>query len=237
MHDLDLVLPGKRDPERDRVATAWLAAGGNVVRLERFWEPPPELLQRRRQVRIYGNDSFALVLAQQLGLRLVSPADELLGHLDRPLLQRELAIRRLGEADGYGYPCFVKPLVPKQFRAAVQGSQATLAQETSGLPADTLVYVAEVVQFRSEARAWVLDGTMQDVALYEGEDALAGARTLLANAAAQIPLPSTCVLDAGFIPGRGWALVEANAAWGAGLNGCAPERVLGCIERATAAVS
>lgn len=36
----------------------------------------------------------------------------------------------------------------------------------------------------------------------------------------------------GRIDGRGWAVVEANAAWGAGLYGCDPEEVLKVLARA-----
>jgi hypothetical protein len=46
-------------------------------------------------------------------------------------------------------------------------------------------------------------------------------------------LPRTVVIDVGFIEGRGWALIEFNAAWGAGLNGCDPEKVLPAIVAAS----
>lgn len=41
------------------------------------------------------------------------------------------------------------------------------------------------------------------------------------------------VLDIGTISGRGWAVVEANAAWGSGIYGCDPMEVLGVIRHAT----
>jgi hypothetical protein len=74
--DLTLVIPAKRDPERDSVAEVWRDAGGDVERLDRFWEPP-EHLQRSR-VRLYGNDTFCLVVAQKLNLTLISPDDKVL---------------------------------------------------------------------------------------------------------------------------------------------------------------
>jgi hypothetical protein len=42
------------------------------------------------------------------------------------------------------------------------------------------------------------------------------------------------VVDVGLIAGRGWAVIEFNAAWGAGLNGCDPEKVLPAILEASA---
>jgi hypothetical protein len=52
-------------------------------------------------------------------------------------------------------------------------------------------------------------------AVYESNDALA--------------MECRVVVDVGFIDGRGWAVVEFNAAWGAGLNGCDPDKVLPAI--------
>ncbi|WP_240462542.1 DUF4343 domain-containing protein [Myxococcus sp. CA018] len=48
-------------------------------------------------------------------------------------------------------------------------------------------------------------------------------------------LPRTCVLDAAWVEGRGWVLLEANAAWGAGLNGCGAAEAARCIAEATRA--
>ncbi len=81
-----LVIPAGADPERDHVALAWTAEGGAVLRLDRFWEPPA--LETAR-VRLYGNDTFCLVVAEVLGLVLVSPPDDLLLHLDEDALGRD----------------------------------------------------------------------------------------------------------------------------------------------------
>ncbi|QDE72371.1 DUF4343 domain-containing protein [Myxococcus sp. NMCA1] len=61
------------------------------------------------------------------------------------------------------------------------------------------------------------------------------ARALLATTAGAPMLPRTCVLDAAWVEGRGWALLEANAAWGAGLNGCDAAEAARCIAEATRA--
>ena len=47
-----------------------------------------------------------------------------------------------------------------------------------------------------------------------------------------IPLPPAVALDVGVIPGRGWAVVEPNAAWGSGIYGCDPAQVLRVVRRA-----
>ena len=42
----------------------------------------------------------------------------------------------------------------------------------------------------------------------------------------RVEVPRATVLDVGIISGRGWAVVEQNAAWGSGLYGCDPQPVL-----------
>ena len=58
--DLTLVISDKPDLERDAVAEVWSAAGGEVLRLGRFWEPPA--IDPRR-ARVYGADAFCHVVA------------------------------------------------------------------------------------------------------------------------------------------------------------------------------
>src|SRR5262249_54416436 len=48
-----------------------------------------------------------------------------------------------------------------------------------------------------------------------------------------VSLPPAVVVDIGRIAGRGWAIIEANAAWGSGLYGCDPEHVLDVLSRAS----
>jgi hypothetical protein len=61
--------------------------------------------------------------------------------------------------------------------------------------------------------------------------ALGFAETLLADS--RVPVPPALVLDVGMIHDRGWAVVEANAAWGAGIYGCEPDKVLVALARAS----
>ena len=227
---LNLVIPERSDPERESVAQAWVAAGGDVTRLGRFWEPPPF---DRDAVRIYGNDTFGLVLAQKLDLRLVSPSDALLTDLPQQWLGRNIIKLPLGLSSTFTFPIFVKPCVPKQFRAAVYASERELLDETSGLELETELLIANVVSFLAEGRSFLLNGTVLDFALYEGEAPLDGAFALLRQVADSPLIPHVCAVDVGLVEGCGWVVVEANAAWGAGLNGCQAGRVLPAIAAAT----
>ncbi|GHO62885.1 hypothetical protein KSC_017770 [Ktedonobacter sp. SOSP1-52] len=66
--------------------------------------------------------------------------------------------------------------------------------------------------------------------LAEGEEAQNFLQALLADPAVQIP--PAIVIDIGKIRGRGWAVIEANAAWAAGIYGCNPLQILTVLARA-----
>jgi hypothetical protein len=166
LDSLTLVIPSKADVEREAVAQAWSDSGGRVERLDRFWEPPAHL--DREGVRLYGNDTFCLVVAQKLDLRLVSPDERILAAVPDFLLRRRVRVVDLGALERFVFPVFVKPVVPKQFRAAVYASKADLESECHGLGQETAVVVSEVVRFEAEARAFALDSVIRTLAVYEG---------------------------------------------------------------------
>ncbi|MBK9032191.1 MAG: ATP-grasp domain-containing protein [Myxococcales bacterium] len=227
LHGLTLVLSDRADPERDAVAAAWSAAGGAVERVAQFWRVEPIA-----RARVYGAEAFAHVVAQRLGLTLVSPPDDLLVRLPRRLLGRAVRLCPIAAAPTLSYPCFVKSVVPKLFRSRVYRSADDLAAAAHGLDGAEAVLVSDVVTFTAEARAWVCDGAVTTIACYEGAGDLAAATALALEVAGDPAVPATCVIDVGDTTDRGWVVVEANAAWGAGLNGCDPVAAAGCIARA-----
>ena len=227
---LNLLISDKPDVERDALADSFERRGGCVHRLGRFWAPP---VFDPATVRVYGADSFCLVLQQKFGFELCSPDDELLLHVPAEMLRRELRRSTLAEAGELQFPTFIKPVVPKQFRGAVYPNASALADECRGLPSNALIFVSEPVNLVAEAHSFVLEGRVLDTAIYEGRADAAEATTLVAQLARAVPLPRALVIDTGLIANRGWALVEFNAAWGAGLNGCDPERVLPAIMAAS----
>lgn len=109
------------------------------------------------------------------------------------------------------------------------------------------VLVAEPVEWEDEFRCFLLDGKVRTVSPYlrsgqlaELDDFLANSDELAAAASfaefvsadSDVRLPNAIALDVGKIRGRGWAVVEANGAWGAGIYGCDAEHVLDVIQRA-----
>lgn len=131
------------------------------------------------------------------------------------------------------YPLFVKSVVPKLFRSAVYDNPSDLEHETVGLADDTLVLVSELVTFTSEARCLVLQGTVLSAAIYEGDASVGEAMAFAEGFVTSHAVAATYILDVGWIEGHGWAVIEANAIWGGGLNGCDSEMMVDCLTLAT----
>lgn len=225
-----LLIPEKADIERDAVADAWEKQGGSVLRLGKFWQPPEV---DPFKVHVYGNDTFCLVLQQKLGFKLISPADDILANIEKKWLKRKIRFLKLSDAKDLRFPTFLKSAVPKIFRAAIYNSLDKLEKECTKLPDDTDVIQSEIVQWLSESRAFIDNGNILDCSIYEGSGDLEKVRGFIEEFLSETPVPKSCVLDFGEIENKGWALIEANASWGAGLNGCNAEKVLPAIFDAT----
>jgi hypothetical protein len=214
-----LAIPAKPDFERDAVAAAWHRAGGKVERLDRFWEPPK--LDANR-VTVYGPATFALVLAQVLRLHLISPPDDLLLTLPPAATRRAIGSVELAAALRLDFPLFVKPVVPKLFRARVYSTATDLTAETHGLEPDTAVIWSAPTTFAAEVRMFATDRDVFAEGVYEGTlsaDAMAACAAFAGSVLRYVNYAGPLVLDVGLINGE-WSVIEFNEAWGAGLNGC-----------------
>ncbi len=227
---LILLVPAKPDLERDAVVAAWKHLYGKVVPLDRFWEPP-ELPSER--VRVYGGAAFCMILAEKLKLNLVSPEDDLMARIDARWLQRKFEMINLNCALERNSVSFVKPVIPKQFAAAVYETQAALREATEGLDSNSQVFVSEIVSFVCEVRTFLLDGKVMAASVYEGSGVVTEAANFVADFARSNALPKTVVVDVGLLENRNWAVIETNATWGSGLNGCDPDGVCRCLEHAS----
>lgn len=227
---LTLIIPEKTDAERDAMAAAWERAGGNVLRLGRFWDPPPV---DAGAARLYGNDSFCMVLEQKLGLELVSPADDLLVHLPPAHLGRHVLTSTLADIGSHPFPAFVKSLIPKQIRSRIYADRPQLEAETAGLDTTASLIVSDPIDIIAEARSFILDGKVLDCSFYEGTADLQAARAFASSVATHTDLPRVVVLDVGLLRNGQWVVIELNPAWGAGLNGCDAELIIPAIAAAT----
>lgn len=227
---------------------AAVAAGWDCVRLAR-WRVPEWV--RSHELVFYGEPLLAEVIGEQsLPYVLLSPSPEWLAELPQVYAGREIHHTTLAEARRHRDRAFFKPAdLLKSFRAGVYVSGADLPDaetQPDGLP----VLVQEPVSWELELRCFVLERRVVAISPYLDHGDLAQAddgswradeaelRAGEAYAAAvlsdqAVPFPPAVVLDVGRIAGRGWAVIETNAAWAAGLYGCDPEAVLPVLQRAS----
>ena len=197
---------------------------------------------------LYGEPLFAAVVADQLHLALLEPPFQWTADLPPIYRRRDVEFGLLGAARQLRIPRFIKPADDKCFPAMVYVSGAELPS-ADVLPDSTAVLIAEPVKWEVEFRCFVMERRVLTHSVYlrngelaQGEDgswnasdsemreALKFAQTVLGDPA--ISFPPAVVLDVGMISGRGWAVVETNAAWGSGIYGCNPAAVLQVVERA-----
>ena len=237
-----LLIPDKPDVERLAVAEAWRAMGGRVREVGKFWVKLD--LEPGERACIYGHEMFGLVMAQVNGLQLATVDDAAITRIGREWTKRKVELVQIGELSKLSFPVFVKPVQPKQFRAAVYPDWKALAEEMDGIDGEEMAIVSEVVQISAEARAFVLDGRVMDIAIYAGEANLTRADAFVAGfltspiveGGPEIEgslMPRTFVVDIAFSDEVGWMVLEFNSSWGAGLNGCDAANVIPCIVAAT----
>jgi hypothetical protein len=239
-----LVLSPRYSPDSRRLAKAADEAGWDVERLH-TWHVP-DSLRGRKDIVIYGEHLFGEFLQGRLGIRLVDPPDDLLQAIPEDLRRREVRLARYIDARNESSPKFIKPPNFKNFKAAVYATGKDLPDEPDLATTDVLV--SEVVKWDVEFRCFILNGAVVDLSAYARDGNLnatddlreswkatpdevkSALQTAAAVVASGIKLPPAYALDVGQIAGRGWAVVEANAAWGSGIYGCEPAKILPVLQ-------
>jgi hypothetical protein len=243
-----LLLTPRYSEDSRALRAAAVAAGWDCVRLAN-WRVPDWV--RSHELVFYGEPLLAEVIGEQrLPYVLLGPPPEWLAQLPRMYAGREIHLMRLNTARQHPARAFFKPAdLLKSFRADVYDGGSALP-DVQTLPDDLPVLVQEPVEWELELRCFVLDRLVVAISPYlrhgqlaQAEDgtwpadeaelraAEAFATTVLADSS--LPTPPAVVLDVGRIAGGGWAVIETNAAWAAGLYGCDPAAVLPVLRRAT----
>jgi hypothetical protein len=237
-----LVLPPRYTSDTIAVGRAAAVAGWAVERLA-GWRVPEWL--GGEDVVLYGEPLFASVVAADLNVALLGPPFDWLPSLAPTYRRRDVRSATLEDARLLACPTFVKPADEKCFPPSVIHSGLDLPGQDV-LPGTTPVLLAEPVRWEVEFRCFVLDRRVVTTSVYlrHGElaqsadgtwaDDRTGAAREFAESVCSDPvvgLPPAVVVDVGLIEGRGWAVVEANAAWGSGIYGCDPSAVLASVQR------
>ena len=233
-----LILTPRHTPDAQSL---WRAAGRLGWAVERLigWRVTDDLRAVSEPV-LYLEALMGPTLAAEFGLALVEPALDWLPRLPDEYRKRAVRLTTLGEARSLAGPAFVKPPNDKSFPARVY----TGPELPTEFPDDCPVLVAEVVVWEKEFRCFVLDRRPMTMSVYlrdgevqtaneyaadEAEESAAEAYVETVLADPRVELPRATVLDVGVIAGRGWAVVEQNSAWGSGIYGCDPEKVLAVL--------
>ena len=239
-----LVLPPRYSEDSNTLWRAAVALGWRIERLQ-SWRLPEDF-RPGGEVAIYGESLWANFVAEQLGVRLYEPPLDWLAGLALEFVGRKIEFCTLEDARNKTFPAFVKPAGEKSFEARVYRSADELPPNDDD-QASVPVLVSEIVEWEVEYRCFVLDGRVETVSSYWRGDAstrdeqgfypapsdeLAAARAFAAHIVKEKARGFDgmgAVVDVGRIRDFGWAVVEANPAYGAGLYGCDPERVLHVI--------
>ena len=240
-----MLLAPRVTPDSVAIWKAGIDRGWRVERLG-SWRLPEELKPWPGDVLMYAEPLFAEAVADQMDCILIEPPPEWLVVLPECYRKRRVTLRKLQDLHSeWGVPLFVKPAEGKVFEPRVYDSALdlpTLEMVDGTLP----VLCSEPVTWDLEVRCFVRDRQLMDISPYwrngtlaqscegdwpfaEGEESAARAFVLGLLEDPLVSLPPALVVDIGITREHGWAVVEANPCWGAGLYGCAAETVLETI--------
>lgn len=231
---ITLLIPEKSDIEFEHVFTSWTNGNGQIKRLGKYWIKDEALVNK--PIAIYGNQTFSLVLAQIYNVELCSPDDTLISRLGKKWTKRNVQLKQIGQIIESDFPVFIKPVIPKIFLAGIFNTLSEFKQATIGLQIEEEILVSNIIDnIQAEARSFILDGIVMDIAFYEGSADLKSGRNFLVDFIDKNKnkLPKSVVIDIAYHEKIGWFILEFNACWGAGLNNCKAERVINCIIGAT----
>lgn len=134
---------------------------------------------------------------------------------------------------------FIKPPNDKSFPAK------EYKELPDYIPDSTSILLQSVVEWEKEFRCFCLDSKVLTLSVYSRHgmlqkhedwyatpEELQQAKDFAEEVMKNIKTPKAIVMDVGVIKDddRGWAVVELNAAWGSGIYGCNPKKVLEVIK-------
>lgn len=191
---------------------------------------------------LYGEPLFCSAIAQQLNILLLEPGFDWLGVLNHEFKKRDVKYFHLRDVK-FDSPKFVKPAAEKAFKAKVYETQAEFETASAAFPPSCPVLVQEPLEWEVEFRFFVKCKKIMTSCVYlrngertdeASEKEINASKRFLKKVLKNIDIPPGVVIDVGKIKDRGWAIVEANPAWGSGLYTCSPHRALLAVQAAQA---
>ncbi len=198
---------------------------------------------------VYVTTDIAVAAADALDVALLEPPLDLLARVPDRFLRRQVEAATFGDLDRLAGRTFVKPADPldKWFDAGLYSDLRDIYTRGRSRP-DAPVLLSEPVEWSLEYRYFVLEGKA-----VAGSPYIAYGRPAWRWRAGQSPdmptaglpvvegvcaamggeLPPAFVIDVGRIDDRGWAVVEFNPVWSAGLLASDARAVLPALLRAT----
>jgi hypothetical protein len=236
-------------PREDIADTFKLADAAQQLgwQAERVSSYQPSRTQYPQDIVLYGETFFTTLVSQKLSYVILEPDFDLLPKFPSHFLKREIRQMTLEEARQLKSPVFAKPADGnKAFESQVYDNGAAIPSRylSKTLP----VITSTPVQWAVEYRFFALERNIATSSVYARNGQLAldehGNWAAPENESAEavsfcmeilgdltLELPPALVLDLGFIPDTGWALVEPNPVSSSGIYGCDPQRVLATLQR------
>jgi len=217
--------------------------GWDVLSAPSGWRLDESLTQSGAKGVPYGSQTFCEVIAQQMGWTLKQNPFDWLAKLPPEYLKRKVEFMTLSQAKLITERKFIKPADDKCFEAKVYEPGTFKPHEI--IQDDYPVLVSEPVEFTLEYRTFVYgnrvktwsnyiyNGYIADPKLWEAVPAYEEMPQefvqdmLYWNDVSSEP----AVIDVGYIPDKGWAIIETNQAWASGLYGCDPLKALQVMEQ------
>lgn len=202
------------------------------------WNVPLEY--KKDVVAVYGEDLFTTIVAEQCNLKLLKPDDNWLATVPFEYTLRNIKYDHFENIQNAKNK-FIKPIDFKFFPAGVYNSVDEI-QGFETIDKTIEVFVSDVVTWTIEVRCFIINRKIQTWSTYiynkeivlkdtmlreEEADMITFVNKLIADET--IDFSEAVVIDVGYIPNKGWALIEANPVWSSGVYACNPKKVIETI--------